>query len=530
MAGEGSSSGAKRPAYHDLDSSDWDDIVATPMEIPTASNTQSAPSSTSEGKKKQKASAHEKNPEYPPKQYGHFVREKVLEWYNKKTAGMLERTYIQHNADGLMSLQVELNGVITEALQTSEFYNNYDKDYWEYGRWLDQQIISSTSNIVHGFECVYKKGEDGEYNQRDLALLQKLQGIQKFAARFSNNKSKTVPWRLQALKSAMEQYMGGGLVYLPETAEVIAVPGFGNEGGYGEIRKVRISRVVNIPTVIDFAGKKSKATSEVAKRKERAVEALACPIEHAGLIKFWAVDSKTMEAYTLWWNGGSFRSFMRINSKVSLAEDYENILNHPAHTMQELEMIKAYRTKAAKLAMSLIITMARVHKSKILHNDISPSNILLHFPPDHVDRVYIGVCDWGMATRFIEDEQSVYGYPTKAEMEKNKKERYWVAPELFYVYGPPKSETAIEHVRWKHLYTPESDAYSVGKLALRIWNDEWDRDLFKTAECGSIFLSKLTALTNEDPTERPSLAHVIDIFKSKPYQMVMPDCCFRYEI
>jgi serine/threonine protein kinase len=159
---------------------------------------------------------------------------------------------------------------------------------------------------------------------------------------------------------------------------------------------------------------------------------------------------------------------------VSPIEDYENILNHPAHTMQELEMIKAYRMKAAKLAMSLIITMARVHKSKILHNDISPSNILLHFPPDHIDRVYIGVCDWGMATRFIEDEQSVYGYPTKAEMEKNKKERYWVAPELFYVYGLPNSETTIERVHWKHLYTPQSNAYSVGMLSLRIWNDEWD--------------------------------------------------------
>jgi hypothetical protein len=67
----------------------------------------------------------------------------------------------------------------------------------------------------------------------------------------------------------MEQYMGGGMVYLQETTEVIAVPGFGNEGGYGEIRKVRISRVVNIPTVIDFAGKLSKATSKGAKR-ERA--------------------------------------------------------------------------------------------------------------------------------------------------------------------------------------------------------------------------------------------------------------------
>jgi serine/threonine protein kinase len=74
--------------------------------------------------------------------------------------------------------------------------------------------------------------------------------------------------------------------------------------------------------------------------------------------------------------------------------------------------------------MSLIMTMAYVHKSKILHNNISSSNILLHFPPDHVDRVYIGVCDWGMATRFIEDVPLVYGYPTKAKMKKNKKEGY----------------------------------------------------------------------------------------------------------
>ena len=36
-----------------------------------------------------------------------------------------------------MNLQVELNGVITNALQTLELYDNYDKDYWEYDRWLD---------------------------------------------------------------------------------------------------------------------------------------------------------------------------------------------------------------------------------------------------------------------------------------------------------------------------------------------------------------------------------------------------------
>jgi hypothetical protein len=42
---------------------------------------------------------------------------------------MLERTYIDHGADGLMNFQVELNGIIKDALKTSELYNNYDRDY-----------------------------------------------------------------------------------------------------------------------------------------------------------------------------------------------------------------------------------------------------------------------------------------------------------------------------------------------------------------------------------------------------------------
>ena len=62
----------------------------------------------------------------------------------------------------------------------------------------------------------------------------------------------------------MQQYMGGGLVYLPETAEVIAVVGFGDAGSYGEISKVQISRVVNIPTIIDFADKMFEAMLEEA--------------------------------------------------------------------------------------------------------------------------------------------------------------------------------------------------------------------------------------------------------------------------
>ena len=155
----------------------------------------------------------------------------------------------------------------------------------------------------------------------------------------------------------------------------------------------------------------------------------------------------------------------------------------------------AYRTKSAKLAMSLIITMACVHKSEILHNDISPSNILFHFPPDHLDRIYIGVCGWGMATRFIKEVPLVYDYPTKEKMDKNEKEHFWMALELFYVYGPCNFETSLERIQRKHLYTKEANAYSVGKVALRIWGDKWDKDLFKIADGASISLSKLSALT-----------------------------------
>ena len=31
--------------------------------------------------------------------------------------------------------------------------------------------------------------------------------------------------------------------------------------------------------------------------------------------------------------------------------------------------------------------MDLVHKAKIIHNDLTPSNILLYFPPDHVQSV-----------------------------------------------------------------------------------------------------------------------------------------------
>jgi hypothetical protein len=45
----------------------------------------------------------------------------------------------------------------------------------------------------------------------------------------------------------------------------------------------------NIPSDIDFAGKLPKANEDFDQRKERSMEALACSVSHAGVIKFWAL-------------------------------------------------------------------------------------------------------------------------------------------------------------------------------------------------------------------------------------------------
>jgi hypothetical protein len=58
------------------------------------------------------------------------------------------------------------------------------------------------------------------------------------------------------------------------------------------------------------------------------------------------------------------------------------------------------------------------------------------------------------------------------------------------------------------MYIKEADAYLVGKIAQRIWKEEWDKDLFCNGVGISIFLLKLNALTHEDPKRRASLSSV----------------------
>jgi hypothetical protein len=58
----------------------------------------------------------------------------------------------------------------------------------------------------------------------------------------------------------MQQYMDRSMMWVPKVAKVMEVAGINVKGGYREICKFVLSKITNIPTMVDFARKESKAT------------------------------------------------------------------------------------------------------------------------------------------------------------------------------------------------------------------------------------------------------------------------------
>jgi serine/threonine protein kinase len=81
----------------------------------------------------------------------------------------------------------------------------------------------------------------------------------------------------------------------------------------------------------------------------------------------------------------------------------------------------------------LLHIIDEVHKSHNLHNDISPDNILFHFPADK-SQVYIGICDWDMATNSKEPMKSLYAFTDTILEAEELAKRWWVDPRVAYVH------------------------------------------------------------------------------------------------
>jgi len=149
-------------------------------------------------------------------------------------------------------------------------------------------------------------------------------------------------------------------------------------------------------------------------------------------------------------------------------------------TQEELGWVATYRRNYVNLALSLLVTVGKCHEVHFVHNDITPSNVLLHFDEWKENVVYIGICDWGLSGRAIEKEPSRYGYRTMEELQREKQQQKYAAPKLFYMYGEKGSETSLEVMQKKHLYSMAADAYATGWIAYQNWKEEWDSKYFST--------------------------------------------------
>jgi hypothetical protein len=126
-------------------------------------------------------------------------------------------------------------------------------------KWLDTIVTINTTNVMKGtFEVLYLKKGDEEYNESKKQFLAKLYKVQAACRRYSGNKTKMMPWRVQALKGAMEAHMDGGVVWLPPHAKVMEIPRDRVEGEYAKVQWIQILRTENILSDIDFAGKAAK--------------------------------------------------------------------------------------------------------------------------------------------------------------------------------------------------------------------------------------------------------------------------------
>ena len=123
---------------------------------------------------------------------------------------------------------------------------------------MDEIVAQNTTNVVvETFEVIHKKNpRQSQYDTELEDLLEKLKVMEAFYRGFSGVRTKVIPWRANALKSAFEQLLQGDVVWLPEKVKIVEMSGDRVKGGYEEVRHIRIARMARIPLDIDFAAKK----------------------------------------------------------------------------------------------------------------------------------------------------------------------------------------------------------------------------------------------------------------------------------
>jgi serine/threonine protein kinase len=180
-------------------------------------------------------------------------------------------------------------------------------------------------------------------------------------------------------------------------------------------------------------------------------------------------------------------------------------------------------------------TMNNVHHCHTLHNDISPDNVMLYFPPNSADKVYIGICNWAMAGNFNDLKESLYIHESQEARTRMMCNRWWIAPELNYVLPPPGSTRDVDFER-RPKFTPKSETYAVGRIAHWIYSgnlsleyynkqhkEERGDDTFSFSIMDQTFQRSLEQLYKDDPEQHATLNRIVNGFMHTPFNWQVPN-------
>ena len=243
-------------------------------------------------------------------------------------------------------------------------------------------------------------------------------------------------------------------------------------------------------------------------------------ILHPGVIRCVAIYAQKYEGYAYWWNGGTLREMLNLDN--AYGNDIYALVMHPNSSEEDYvkaDRLRRFRKKRTQLAWTFVIIMCEVDMNGNLHSDLFLDNILLHFSKDE-SRIYIGVSDWGLTSKAIEPMKSLYTFTSEEKMTKTLRERWWLDPRIAYLHKRNAGVGIIPRL------TKTSEAYAVGKIAIRINKGNMSEDYWKLQmpevtsshfpleELGNVFEGYLNRLWNSSRQGAGGLSHIVTLFRA----------------
>ena len=211
-------------------------------------------------------------------------RKLVLAWFEKHSIIHLEKQFLKDGKRDLDVAKKELQNLIFLGLAGDEW--DEDRRKFGYESWIDSQLNEAIFNAIVAYVQIYGEGSSSSTGGKP-ELLEKLENWKKDVVVAKGMRTRYVlPGFIdRELVDTISTQGWHGVTWLPPNVEVIPMDHQTFQGSYEVVWRVTICGASFISEWIEFAGKTMKAKDSLENCKERSVQALACPVDHLGVIK-----------------------------------------------------------------------------------------------------------------------------------------------------------------------------------------------------------------------------------------------------